>query len=380
MSTSCANCGYQQVPEGASFCPRCGKALTNSEEPEKTTHISVSTEVGSVSKGEVTGVDIGHLSGNATIESTVNQIEAKIIEGQYVDRQTITQNILVLGPEAIEQIVQKLAAMQGVDKQTIKEVNDRSIPKNISQQITEIVAAEQETASQGVEITAEAALRLGMLAVYNREYDTALDYFRKAVRSDPESMDANEAIAWLQQSRATGYLSDRQYDSAAACLAEARAAAGHTDPLDARALALRGYIAKSLAEIAELQQKQPDQDHFYEEAERSFEGAIKLDPGDPSAQNGLGNIFYARQDFEKAIEAHKRAVKLSPSYTAAYHDLALAYEAQMSRDSKEAAKWRQAAIKAWKKTYELAPEDPGFTADYILTIGKRIHWLETQSE
>jgi hypothetical protein len=49
----------------------------------------------------------------------------------------------------------------------------------------------------------------------------------------------------------------------------------------------------------------------------------------------------------------------------------------MSADLKNAAKWRQKALRAWRKTYELAPEDAGFTADYILTIGKRIQWLES---
>jgi hypothetical protein len=32
----------------------------------------------------------------------------------------------------------------------------------------------------------------------------------------------------------------------------------------------------------------------------------------------------------------------------------------------------------WRKTYELAPNDPGFSADDLLTIGKRILWLEEQ--
>jgi hypothetical protein len=49
----------------------------------------------------------------------------------------------------------------------------------------------------------------------------------------------------------------------------------------------------------------------------------------------------------------------------------------MDADPKNEAKWRQKALKAWRKTYELAPNDAGFSADYILTIGKRINWLES---
>jgi tetratricopeptide (TPR) repeat protein len=83
-------------------------------------------------------------------------------------------------------------------------------------------------------------------------------------------------------------------------------------------------------------------------------------------------------NFEKAIAAYKRATKLLPNYTAAHHDLALAYEAQMEADAQNAAKWRQKALQSWRKTYELAPDDASFTADYILAIGKRIRWLESR--
>jgi hypothetical protein len=81
---------------------------------------------------------------------------------------------------------------------------------------------------------------------------------------------------------------------------------------------------------------------------------------------------------DAAIAAYRRAIGLAPGYSAAWHDLAAAYEAKMQADSAHAAHWRKQALAAWRKTYALAPEDPSFTPDYIMTIGQRINWLERQ--
>ncbi len=376
----CPNCNKENISDDSKFCPNCGQALQKAQEAGKKVEISSTQDVGSVSGGEVKGVEIGNVSGSVAIESIVNQIEARIIEGQYVDRRAITQNILVLGPEALEQIVKRLATLQGVDKDSIQEMSKRAVPEHVSQQIVEVVAAQREAAARGMPTTPHASYRLGMLAAYDREYDTALGYFRQAIQADPEYNAAYEAIAWLQQTRANEYITERQYDSAVACLAEARQAAIHTDPLDPQALAQRGYIAKTLAQLAEARRQVSERDRYYEEAARTFEQVVKLQPDNPSAHNGLGNVQYARGNLDAAITAYHRAIHVAPSYTAAHHDLALAYEGKMRADPQNGAKWRKEALKAWKKTYELAPQDPAFSPDYILTIGQRIHWLETSGE
>ncbi len=128
----CPNCGNEQAPEGSRFCPACGQALQETSKPDHKTEISVNQNVGKVSNGKVTGVQLENVRGNVNMESTVNQIEAKVIEGQYVDRQTITQNVLVLGSQALDQIVQKLLVMQGIDKQTIQKLGDKAVPENIA--------------------------------------------------------------------------------------------------------------------------------------------------------------------------------------------------------------------------------------------------------
>jgi hypothetical protein len=159
-------------------------------------------------------------------------------------------------------------------------------------------------------------------------------------------------------------------------LAEARSAADHTDPLDPRALALRGYIAKTLAQIAEARGDQPARQEYLEEAERFYSHALQLDPREPGAWNGLGNVRAMLGDHDAAIESYERAIELAPNYTAAYHDLAISCQAKMKADPDRWQQWHQRALRAWQKAYALAPMDPGFSERDVVTIGRKVRELK----
>jgi tetratricopeptide (TPR) repeat protein len=376
MLMKCASCNFDSAPEGVRFCPICGAELAKSSIPS--TRITVTQKVGTVKRGTVKGIQIGKVKGKVTIRSTVNQIEKKIVKGDYVDRKTITNNILVLGPQALDEIAKRIAEAQGVDKQTLQNLGAQNVPEHVSRQIAEVVAAQKESASKGVRITPSAAYRLGMLAAYRRDYDEALVYFRQAIESDPEYLDAYEAVAWLQQYRATDDVAWQNYDAAKQKLEEARRAAERTDPLDPNALAQRGYIAKTLAQVAAALGDSAGKEKYYSEAAKLFQHVVQLEPENASAHNGLGNVEYARGNLDGAIEAGKRAIKLIPNYTAAHHDLAITYEAKMKADPRHAKDWRRKALEAWQRAYELAPADPGFSPDYIVSMGQQISRLRQQ--
>ncbi|MGE5457203.1 MAG: tetratricopeptide repeat protein, partial [Methanococcaceae archaeon] len=140
----------------------------------------------------------------------------------------------------------------------------------------------------------------------------------------------------------------------------------------------RGYIYKTLGHLSEAQGKVNEKQAHFAEAARMFEHLLLSDPTNASVQNGWGNIQYILGNLDAAIAAYNRAIELYPQYTAAFHDLALAYEQKMEVDRAHAKGWCQEALKAWKKAYELAPEDPGFTPYNILTIGQRINRLERE--
>jgi tetratricopeptide (TPR) repeat protein len=336
----------------------------------------VTQKVGTVEGGKVTGVEIGEAKGKITIRATVNQIEKKIVNGDYVDRKTITNNILVLGPQALDEIAKRLAEAQGVDKQTLQNLGAQNVPENVGRQITEVVAAQKEVASRGLSISPPVAYRLGMLAAYNRDYDSALAYFRQATEIDSDYSDAFEAISWLQQSRAMDDFDSQNYSAALEKLNDARSAAMHTDPLDPNALSQRGYVSKTLAQISETLNDQVNRQKYYEEAAKLFQHVIKLQPNNPGARNGLGNIEHALGNIDAAIANYQQAIDLLPYYTAAHHDLALAFEHKMENDPTRKDDWCQKAILEWHKTYDLAPNDPGFSADSIQKINQRITWLK----
>ena len=374
----CPQCGDDGTPKGARYCPTCGRALSEPAKPS--VEITSAVKVGRVEGGRVAGVEVGQITGDVTVQSTVNQIEAKLIQGDYVHREAITNNILVLGPRAQDELLGRLIALLGVDERVLREDDRRALSGHVGAQIAEVLSAQKAAAAQGVPPTPQAAYRLGMLAAYRRDYDQAIDYFHRAARADPEFSEAFQAIAWLQQSRAMEDMQQGKYDAAVSRLAEARAAARLTDPLDPRALALRGYVAKTLAQIAEIRQNQADRQNYYLEAAQMFEQAARLEPTNASAQNGLGNVHFALGNLDAAIAAYGRAIELEPGYVSAYHDLALAYEDKMRADPAHRAAWRRKALRAWRKTYQLAPNDPSFSADYILIVGRRISALEQQGK
>ena len=376
MLMKCASCNFDSVPEGVRFCPICGAELAKSSIPS--TRIMVTQKVGTVKRGTVKGVQIGKVKGTVTIRSTVNQIEKKIVKGDYVDRKTITNNIMVLGPQALDEIVNRIAAMLGVDKQTLQKLGTQTVPENVSRQIAEVKAAQKDVAAKGLPVSAQASYQLGMLAAYDRKYQEALDYFRQATQIDPEYSDAYEAIAWMQQYRAMDDIDAQDYKAATEKLDDARSAAMHTDPMDPNALSQRGYVAKTLAQVSEALNDQDNRQKYYEEAAQLFQHVIQLEPDNAGACNGLGNIEHALGNIDAAIAAYQRAIDLLPNYTAAHHDLALAFEDKMNDEPTRRDNWCKKAIQEWQRTYELAPQDPGFSADNILKIGRRITWLKQQ--
>jgi len=248
---------------------------------------------------------------------------------------------------------------------------------------------------------------LGRDAYYGRRYDLALDYFAQATAADPGLADAYEMICHIQQSLAMRDINQQNYDAAELKLIRAQEAARQTDPRDAQAVALRGFVFKSLAQVAEgrgrharaaaeevgklgrverARELDAMAERFvqeameqYAEAERTFDRALRLDPDDAAAQLGMGNVLYARRKLDEAYAACSRAIELMPNFTSAHHDLALVCEAQMKTDAKHADDWCRRALAAWWRTYQLMQGDAAYAADYATTtVLPRWAWLMEQ--
>jgi len=314
--------------------------------------------VGGIAGGE--GIAIGH--------------EALAV----VDRRVIVNNILKVDTQALDLMLQIVVAALGGDRSALQRLGASSVSEQGSRQIAELIAAQKQAAAQGLPVTPHALYRLGVLANYRRDYEEALAYFRQATQADPEYSDAFEAIARVQQYGALGDISQNCYDDARLRLSEAREAALQVEPL-AASLVLCGYIEQTQAKLALQKRSQADWLRHLQEAARLFERAAQLEPNDPSVHNGLGDIQLALGNLDAAIVAFNRAIALAPKYTAAYNDLAVACEGKLQDDPAHAADWYHKALDAWRATFHLAPNDPGFSANEVLAIGQHIVRLEGQA-
>jgi tetratricopeptide (TPR) repeat protein len=62
------------------------------------------------------------------------------------------------------------------------------------------------------------------------------------------------------------------------------------------------------------------------QAEALLEKAVRLDPKFGEAYVQLGTIFFARNDFARAMQAFQRAIAASPQLSEAHYRLSLAYK------------------------------------------------------
>ena len=104
-----------------------------------------------------------------------------------------------------------------------------------------------------------------------------------------------------------------------------------TWPLDPKVVNLDGYQLKNAFMVKHwdaIQAGRAPPDPLLERAERRFFETLSIDPTDPEAVNGLGNILFFERDLDAAeffhlaaiAAAHKRGIE---SYPAAEHDLEL---------------------------------------------------------
>ena len=101
-------------------------------------------------------------------------------------------------------------------------------------------------------------------------------------------------------------------------------------PLDPVLVNLAGYHLKNeymLKHWDAIQAGRGPRDPLLEHSEQRFFETLSLDPTDPAALNGLGNILFFRRDLDAAeffhVAAAAQAKRLGYAYPAAEHDLEL---------------------------------------------------------
>lgn len=104
------------------------------------------------------------------------------------------------------------------------------------------------------------------------------------------------------------------------------------------------------------------------EAQAQFTALAAAYPGDERAQNLLGNLHLARQEFEAAIEAYRKATSINPEFSQPYNQLGYALRALGRYDEAEAA---------FKRYVELIPNEPNPYDSYAEFLMKRGRFTES---
>ena len=82
----------------------------------------------------------------------------------------------------------------------------------------------------------------------------------------------------------------------------------------------------------------------YNEAIRRFKKAIKLNPNDATAYNGLGVVYeVGKKNYDEAIKSYNKAIELDPNIAMAYHNLGDVYK-DGKKNYDEAIKYYKIAI------------------------------------
>jgi tetratricopeptide (TPR) repeat protein len=129
-------------------------------------------------------------------------------------------------------------------------------------------------------------------------------------------------------------------------------ASGKRDPLPSTCIAL-GRTSERAAEVAG--RSPADQQKLREQARRSYQKALQLDPTNLEAMSCLGNLYLTLNDYPRAVATFRKATEAGPTKANVWYELGLCYT--RSKD------W-EPALAALQKAVELEPEDRLFVHSY----------------
>jgi tetratricopeptide (TPR) repeat protein len=98
--------------------------------------------------------------------------------------------------------------------------------------------------------------------------------------------------------------------------------------------------------------------------ERHYLEMVRLYPNDERAHNLLGNVYFGRQDYRKAVEYYDKAIAIAPSFSAPYNQAGYAYRFLENYDQSETI---------FRKYTELIPDDPNpydSYAELLMKVGR----------
>jgi tetratricopeptide (TPR) repeat protein len=197
--------------------------------------------------------------------------------------------------------------------------------------------AENLIGKAGLKITPENLVGLGILYLQQADFEKAIASFLEAAKENPSMGPAYAGLAIATQGQGNEYLQQNNYDQAQKTLEKAEQYAKialQYYPDDSSMTIQLGYTEKDLAQYYSSQGNEARAKESLESAARLFRMGLGANPQDAGAHNGLGDVYSLQGDLDRAIAEHETAVKLEPSYTFAWYDLAINYYEKCIREQK----------------------------------------------
>lgn len=210
----------------------------------------------------------------------------------------------------------------------------------------------------GAEADASSYYQLGMVYLSMSDFEDAEACLLKAVEMQPDLADALIGLTMIYQRRATEHLRQENYGLAedAAIRSEGYVKSAMLyDPTDVSLQVHLGYLYKDLAQRYAGTGKAAKAQKVVDKAWGCFATALKINPKNASAHNGLGSLCLMRRDYDGAIEHCGKATELMPDHLFAQFDLAQAYhfKAMSTQEELPRLQTMKKGLEAYIKVVEL---------------------------
>jgi tetratricopeptide (TPR) repeat protein len=224
-----------------------------------------------------------------------------------------------------------LRSKQQQDAAFLNSVSDEEREKTVGsiREIADLVS------KSGMTLSPEMWTGLGYAYLIINDMDKGKAALLEAIHGNPSLGEANFMLAYINQIQASEYLVKGDLNHARETLKAAEEygkAALVAHPTDRSFGDQLGFIYKQLAQEDLARNDRDSEANELQEAETQFKASLGVDPNDAGAHNGLGTVYYLSGDYDKAIAEQQEAVRLQPTYTFAWHDLALILVDKYKRD------------------------------------------------
>lgn len=150
-------------------------------------------------------------------------------------------------------------------------------------------------------------------------------------------------------------------------------------PNDAYLYSLRGYLEKTQSQAHSLEGRHQDAVVDIANAARFFSAALKIDPSDVSALNGMQNVFLFVRKYDEAVALGRIVFQTSPNLGSGAWDFSIALEKKMVQDG-ETPILREELTDTYKQLLSIMSQPAsGFSSSHMTHVQNRLQELGSTS-